>query len=58
MADILFSKDLRAGISLILAALVAEGKSVVENVEMVERGYQNIDTRLTSLGADVTRVDN
>ncbi len=58
MADILFSKDLRAGISLILAALVAEGKSVVENIEMVERGYQNIDTRLTSLGADVTRVDN
>ncbi len=58
MADILFSKDIRAGISLILAALVAEGKSVVENIEMVERGYQNIDTRLTSLGADVTRVDN
>lgn len=58
MADILFSKDLRAGISLILAALVAEGKSIVENIEMVERGYQNIDTRLTSLGADVTRVDN
>lgn len=57
-ADILFSKDLRAGVSLILAALVAEGKSVVENIEMVERGYQNIDTRLTSLGADVTRVDN
>jgi UDP-N-acetylglucosamine 1-carboxyvinyltransferase len=58
MADILFSKDLRAGISLILAALVAEGKSVVENIEMVERGYQNIDARLTALGADVTRVDN
>ncbi|HTK03605.1 MAG TPA: UDP-N-acetylglucosamine 1-carboxyvinyltransferase [Alphaproteobacteria bacterium] len=58
MADILFSKDLRAGISLILAALVAEGKSVVENIEMVERGYQNIDSRLTSLGADVTRVDD
>ena len=58
MADILFSKDLRAGISLILAALVAEGKSVVENIEMVERGYQNIDSRLASLGADVSRVDN
>ena len=58
MSDILFSKDLRAGISLILAALVAEGKSVIENIEMVERGYENIDARLTSLGAEVTRVDN
>lgn len=57
-ADKLFSKDIRAGMSIILAALVAEGTSEVNNIEMVERGYERIEERLRSLGADIRRVDN
>jgi UDP-N-acetylglucosamine 1-carboxyvinyltransferase len=53
----LFCKDIRAGISVILAALVASGKSEVRNVEMVERGYENIVGRLNALGADIKEAD-
>jgi UDP-N-acetylglucosamine 1-carboxyvinyltransferase len=56
ICDRLFCKDIRAGISVILAALVAKGKSEIENVEMVERGYEKIVERLRSLGADIKRV--
>lgn len=49
------SPDLRAGAALILAALVAEGESVIEHVELIDRGYAHIDTRLQSLGAQVVR---
>ncbi len=49
----LYCKDIRAGISIILAALVADGTSVIENVEMVERGYERIKERLTALGAKI-----
>ncbi len=53
MSDRLFCKDIRAGVSVILAALCAEGRSVIENVEIVNRGYENIGERLRSLGAKI-----
>ena len=49
------SPDIRAGISLLMAALSAEGKSVISNINQIDRGYQNIDDRLRSLGADIVR---
>ena len=51
------SPDIRAGISLLIAALSAEGTSTIYNVEQIDRGYQNITERLTSLGADITRLN-
>ncbi len=51
------SPDIRAGISLLIAALSAEGTSVIHNVEQIDRGYQNIDTRLKALGADIERFN-
>ncbi|RYZ19159.1 MAG: UDP-N-acetylglucosamine 1-carboxyvinyltransferase, partial [Chitinophagaceae bacterium] len=50
------SPDIRAGVSLLIAALSAEGKSVIQNVDQIDRGYQNIDTRLNALGASIKRV--
>lgn len=58
MADRLFSKDIRAGISVVLAAMIAEGESIIENAEIIRRGYQNLEGRLTSLGASIKRVEN
>ncbi len=49
------SPDIRAGISLLIAALSAEGVSTIHNVEQIDRGYQNIDSRLRALGADIER---
>lgn len=49
------SPDIRAGVSLLIAALSAEGKSVIQNIEQIDRGYQQIDQRLQALGADITR---
>jgi len=57
LSDRLFCKDIRAGISVILAALVADGRSEIENVEVVARGYEKIDERLRSLGAEITVKD-
>lgn len=51
----LFCKDIRAGMSIILAALVAGGESEIENIEMVERGYEKIEERFKSLGAEISR---
>ncbi len=51
------SPDLRAGMALILAGLVAEGKTIVENIYQIERGYENIVARLQALGADITKQD-
>jgi len=50
------SPDIRAGVALLIAALSAEGKSVIQNNEQIDRGYQNIDKRLNALGADIQRV--
>lgn len=57
MSDRLFCKDIRAGISVILAALVANGRSEIENVEVVERGYEDIEGRLKALGAEIWSTD-
>jgi len=51
----LFCKDIRAGMSVILAALAANGRSEIENVEVVERGYEDVENRLKSLGAEIER---
>ncbi|MCS3801909.1 UDP-N-acetylglucosamine 1-carboxyvinyltransferase [Chitinophagaceae bacterium OAS944] len=50
------SPDIRAGVSLLIAALSADGKSVIQNIEQIDRGYQYIDKRLQALGADIKRV--
>lgn len=50
------SPDIRAGVSLLIAALSAQGQSTIYNIEQIERGYQHIDTRLRALGADITRI--
>jgi UDP-N-acetylglucosamine 1-carboxyvinyltransferase len=50
------SPDIRAGVSLLIAALSASGRSTIYNIEQIERGYQDIDTRLKALGADIRRV--
>ncbi len=50
------SPDIRAGVALLIAALSAEGKSVIQNIEQIDRGYQSIDDRLRKLGADIKRV--
>lgn len=50
------SPDIRAGVSLLIAALSAEGKSTIHNIEQIDRGYENIDFRLNNLGADIRRI--
>jgi UDP-N-acetylglucosamine 1-carboxyvinyltransferase len=50
------SPDIRAGVALLIAALSAEGKSVIQNIEQIDRGYQYIDERLRQLGAEIKRV--
>ncbi|MGN6645189.1 MAG: UDP-N-acetylglucosamine 1-carboxyvinyltransferase, partial [Cytophaga sp.] len=50
------SPDIRAGVSLLIAAMSAQGKSTIHNIEQIDRGYQNIDTRLNALGAKITRL--
>jgi UDP-N-acetylglucosamine 1-carboxyvinyltransferase len=52
---IMTSPDIRAGVALLLAALSAEGKSVIHNIEQIDRGYEKIDERLIKLGAKITR---
>ena len=50
------SPDIRAGQALLIAALSAEGKSTIQNIEQIDRGYQNIDSRLQALGAQIQRI--
>ena len=50
------SPDIRAGVSLLLAALAADGESTIHNVEQIDRGYQNIDKRLNAIGANIKRI--
>ena len=52
------SPDIRAGVSLLIAALSAEGESVIYNIEQIDRGYQNIDSRLQALGAKIERYES
>lgn len=51
------SPDIRAGMALLIASLSAEGKSIIGNIEQIDRGYERIDERLQSLGARITRCD-
>ena len=53
----LSSPDVRAGMAMLMAALVAEGKSEIHNIYQIDRGYDNIDKKLISLGAKITRLD-
>ncbi|MFH1192583.1 MAG: UDP-N-acetylglucosamine 1-carboxyvinyltransferase [bacterium] len=53
----LMSPDLRAGITMVLAGLIAEGETVIENVYQINRGYGNIDERLKALGADIKTIE-
>ena len=50
------SPDIRAGVALLIAALSAQGKSIIQNIEQIDRGYQHIDERLRNLGADIKRI--
>lgn len=56
-ASTMISPDIRAGISLLIAALSADGLSVIHNIEQIDRGYENIDDRLRAIGAEITRLD-
>lgn len=51
------SPDIRAGVSLLLAALAADGESTIHNIEQIDRGYQNIDKRLNAIGANIQRIN-
>ena len=51
------SPDIRAGVSMLIAALAANGKSTIHNIEQIDRGYQNIEQRLRAIGADIKRID-
>lgn len=54
---VMSSPDIRAGVALLIAALSAEGRSVIQNIEQIDRGYQDMDGRLRALGADIKRVE-
>ena len=56
-ATTMTSPDIRAGIALLIAAMCAEGKSTINNIDQIDRGYQNIDLRLNALGANIMRVE-
>jgi UDP-N-acetylglucosamine 1-carboxyvinyltransferase len=53
---VMSSPDIRAGVALLIAALSAEGKSIIQNIEQIDRGYQDIDGRLKKLGATINRI--
>jgi len=50
------SPDIRAGISLLIAALISQGESVIENIEQIDRGYEKIEERLQKIGAEIKRI--
>jgi UDP-N-acetylglucosamine 1-carboxyvinyltransferase len=49
------SPDIRAGVALLIAALNADGRSIIQNIEQIDRGYKDIDGRLNALGAKIIR---
>jgi len=55
--SVMSSPDIRAGIALLIAALSAEGTSVIHNIDQIDRGYQNIEQRLNALGANIIRIN-
>ncbi|MDC0630135.1 MAG: UDP-N-acetylglucosamine 1-carboxyvinyltransferase [Flavobacteriaceae bacterium] len=57
-ATTMTSPDIRAGVSLLIAALSAKGTSTIHNIEQIDRGYENIDDRLRAIGAKIERIDS
>jgi UDP-N-acetylglucosamine 1-carboxyvinyltransferase len=55
-ATVLTSPDIRAGVSLLIAALSAKGTSIIHNIEQIDRGYEEIDKRLRAVGAKIKRI--
>ena len=53
---VMTSPDIRAGVALLIAALSADGISIIHNIEQIDRGYQDIDRRLNAVGADISRI--
>jgi UDP-N-acetylglucosamine 1-carboxyvinyltransferase len=53
---VMSSPDIRAGVALLIAAMSADGQSIIHNIEQIDRGYQDIDKRLNALGADIKRI--
>lgn len=56
-STVMTSPDIRAGVALLIAAMSAEGTSIIHNIEQIDRGYQNIDGRLNAIGAHIKRLD-
>ena len=56
-STVMTSPDIRAGVALLIAALSAEGKSIIHNIEQIDRGYENIDMRLNKIGARIVRAN-
>ena len=54
-ANRMTSPDIRAGIAMLLAAMSAKGTSIIDNIEQIDRGYEDIESRLNALGANITR---
>jgi UDP-N-acetylglucosamine 1-carboxyvinyltransferase len=53
---VMSSPDIRAGVALLIAAMSADGQSIIHNIEQIDRGYQDIDKRLNALGANIKRI--
>lgn len=53
----IISRDIRGGAALVIAALVAEGKTIIDGVELIERGYENLDQKLRNVGANIERIE-
>lgn len=51
------SPDIRAGIALLIAAVAAQGKSIIHNIDQIDRGYEDIEKRLRAIGVDIKRVE-
>ena len=51
------SPDIRAGVALLIAALSADGTSIINNIDQIDRGYQHIDKRLNNIGAEIVRIN-
>ena len=56
--SVISSPDIRAGMALLIAALCADGESVIQNIEQIDRGYEKLDYRLRQLGANIVRADD
>ena len=58
MPEYMLAFVIAAGVALLIAAMAAQGVSVIDNIEQIDRGYEHIDERLNALGAKIKRMDN